>query len=162
MKKAAICMLMCVVAALAIAAEKKEVKTREAAGRPDRVRRPIPMQRRGDDAAEQRRRGYRQMLARRAEMHAAEIAELEAIKKIAEEEQATRTVEAIQALIDKKDAEFKERMATIEKQRRERAEQIQQRTQRDRPRTQKDQTNNDDTTKDQKSKATSEKADKKE
>jgi hypothetical protein len=70
---------------------------------------------------------YRQMLARRGEIHQQAIDELLEIKKIAEEEGATRTVEAIQKIIDKKNAEYKEGVEQFTRQQRERAEQIRQR-----------------------------------
>ena len=55
------------------------------------------------------------------------VKELEAVKKIAEEEKATKTVEAIQQLIDKKNAEFKNRQAEMEKRRAEMMERMRQR-----------------------------------
>ncbi len=51
---------------------------------------------------------YKEMMARRTEMHRAEIAKIEAIIKIAEGEKATKTVEALKALIAEKDKEFKD------------------------------------------------------
>ena len=138
MKKTTICILMCVIAACVFAADsQKEAKTR-AAQKPSirnksqsqaETARPAPTQRGGAADPQQRRQGYQQMLARRAEVQAAAIAELVAIKKIAQEENAERTVEAIQALIDKKNTEYQERVKKQEAQRRERAEQMQQRTQ---------------------------------
>ena len=59
--------------------------------------------------------------------HKQAVAELEAIKKIAEEEDATRTTEALQKMIDKKNADFKQSMERFESQRSERLKQLQQR-----------------------------------
>jgi len=169
MKKRTVFILVCVIGALAMAA-KEETKSEDVQkrapqirrGAQDRIQRPNPIRGRGSFDPQDRRRGYQQMLARRAEMNAAAIAELDAIKKIAEEEGATRTVEAIQALIDKKNAEFKKQMTTMEKQRRERAGQIQQRTERNRSRTERGQMKKADTPRDSESKATPDKADKEE
>ncbi|HOK97128.1 MAG TPA: hypothetical protein PKW71_13500, partial [Anaerohalosphaeraceae bacterium] len=66
--------------------------------------------------------------ARRMAEHRAQIAELEEIKKVAQEENASRTVEAIQKLIEKKDSQFKQSLEQFERQRRARLEQIQERT----------------------------------
>lgn len=74
-----------------------------------------------------------QTAERRATEHAAEIAGLEAIKKIAQEENAVRTVAAVQKLIDEKNAAFKQSQDQAERQRRARMEQIQERTQEPRP-----------------------------
>jgi hypothetical protein len=66
------------------------------------------------------------MLSRRKREHQATIKELEDIKKIAESENATKTAEAIQKMIDTMDAEFKNQLAEDEKKRaaiKERAEQ---------------------------------------
>lgn len=59
--------------------------------------------------------------------HKEALAELETIKKIAEEEGAPRTVEAIQKMIDTKDNEFKQKLEQFERQRTTRLEQLQQR-----------------------------------
>ncbi len=75
-----------------------------------------------------RQQAYQEMLAKRVDSHKQALAELEGIKKIAEEENATRTVEALQKMIDKKDAEFKQKMEQFERQRRERSKRVQQRT----------------------------------
>jgi len=74
------------------------------------------------------RQAYQEMLAKRRANHKQALAELEEIKKIAKEEGATRTAEAIQKMIDKKDAEFKQKMEQFEQQRRERSKRVQQRT----------------------------------
>lgn len=71
---------------------------------------------------------YQQMLSRRAEIHKQAIDELEEIKKIAQEEGATRTVEALQKMIDKKNAEYKKGIEEFTRMQRQRADQIQQRT----------------------------------
>ena len=91
--------------------------------------------RRGDPR--NRQQAYQEMVEKRGAIHKEAVAELEAIKKIAEGEGAKRTVEALQMMIDKKNAEFKQRMEQFETQRRERSKQLQQRTggrpQRNRP-----------------------------
>ena len=91
-----------------------------------------PRQRRTDPSAARRRtvdrqQMYQERAARQSEMHRASLKELEDIKKIAEEEGATRTVEAIQQLMDKKNAEFKKGIEQAERTRRERAAQMQER-----------------------------------
>ncbi|MDH4203151.1 MAG: hypothetical protein OEV87_09680 [Phycisphaerae bacterium] len=75
-----------------------------------------------------RQERYQQMLSQRAEIHKQAIDELEEIKKIAQEEGATRTVEAIQKMIDKKNTAYKEGIEKFTRMQRERAEQIRQRT----------------------------------
>ena len=75
-----------------------------------------------------RRQAYQEMRAKRMDGHKQALAELEGIKKIAEEEGATRTAEAIQKMIDRKDAEFKQKAEQFERQRRERSKRVQQRT----------------------------------
>lgn len=84
-------------------------------------------QRRSGTAAD-RELMYQDAVARRMAEHKAQITELEEIKKIAQEENASRTIEAIQKLIDKKDSQFKQSLEQFERQRRARMEQIQQRT----------------------------------
>jgi gas vesicle protein len=71
---------------------------------------------------------YQQMLSRRAEIHKQAIDELEEIKKIAQEENATRTVEALQKMIDKKNAEYKKDIEEFTRTQQKRADQIRQRT----------------------------------
>lgn len=85
--------------------------------------------RRSTAAARERMTGgreqmYQQRLAQQADAHAAEIKELMDIKKIAEEENATKTAEAIQALIDKKNNAYKQQVEQVERARRERAERL--------------------------------------
>ena len=75
-----------------------------------------------------REQAYKEMLGKRMASHKNAITELEAIKKIAAEENAPRTVEAIGKMIDKKTAEFKQSMERFESQRRERSKRMQQRT----------------------------------
>ncbi len=72
---------------------------------------------------------YEEMQKRREEEHKKAIAELEEIKKIAESEKATKTVEALQKMIDKKNADFKKSTEDMEKRRTERMEQVRQRQQ---------------------------------
>jgi hypothetical protein len=67
---------------------------------------------------------YQEMIKRREEEHKKAMAELEEIKKIAEGEKATKTVEALQKMIDNKNAEFKKNVEEAEKKRAERMEQL--------------------------------------
>ncbi|MBC8378759.1 MAG: hypothetical protein H8E62_06260 [Planctomycetes bacterium] len=95
-----------------------------------------PRQRRTNAGAAQRRAIVRQKMnqevaARQDETHRTSLKELEDIKKIAEEEGATRTVEAIQQLIEKKNTEFRKGIEQAERARRERAAQMQKRTKKD-------------------------------
>jgi len=57
---------------------------------------------------------YKEMLARRTEAHRAEMAKIEAIVKIAESEKATKTVEALKALIAEQDKEFNDQIQKAE------------------------------------------------
>jgi len=66
----------------------------------------------------------RERMKKQVEVHQAALKELEDIKKIAEEEGATKTVAALQKLIDEKDAKFKEDLQKIEKARREREKKL--------------------------------------
>ena len=70
---------------------------------------------------------YKRMLADRMKTHQAGIDELMAIKKVAEEEEATRTAAAVQSLIDKKNKSFQDSMTQMEKRRRAQAEKMSQR-----------------------------------
>lgn len=83
--------------------------------------RPSPRDRQRSADPQQR---YRQMLSKQAEKHGQEIAELEAIRKIAEEEQATRTVAAIQEMIVKKNAAYKKRVEEFESRLKGRSKQV--------------------------------------
>ena len=115
-------------------ADRKDADPAVSRQRPEGAPRVSPG-RRGDPR--NRQQAYQEMLEKRGAAHKKAIAELEAIKKIAEDEDAKRTVEALQKMIDKKSAEFKQRMEQFESQRRERSKQLQQRTggrpQRNRP-----------------------------
>jgi hypothetical protein len=97
--------------------EKGEIK------RPDRSSLPS---RSGRGSVDPQQR-FQEMLSRQAEIHKKEIDELVEIKKIAEEENATRTAEAIQKVIDKKDAEYKKKIEQATLQQKKRAEQIRER-----------------------------------
>ncbi len=68
-----------------------------------------------------------QVAARRMELHRQEIAKLEAIIKIAEEENATKTVEALKALIAEKDKAMKEQLEQAEQRRQELQKRMQER-----------------------------------
>jgi len=67
-------------------------------------------------SAEERQQAYANRVSKMTNAHKKAIAELEAIKKIAEEEKASRTVEALQKMIDEKEAEFKKQTEKLEKQ----------------------------------------------
>lgn len=66
-------------------------------------------------------------LERRKQEHQAIIKELEDIKKIAESENAAKTAEAIQKLIDSKEAAFKKQAEEVEKRREEMMKRMEQR-----------------------------------
>jgi hypothetical protein len=109
--------IVCLATGLAAAAEQRSTP------------RPMP-ERRATTARPgtvDREAAFRDMLAGRAQAHAEAMKELVDLKKLAEEENATKTAEAIQAMIDKKDAEYKKSVEQFERQRRERTEQLQQR-----------------------------------
>lgn len=76
----------------------------------------------------------REAVERRSQMHQQMIKELEAIKAIAQSENATKTVEAIQKLIDSRNAEFKKQTEEMEKRRAEMMERMEQRRQQGGPR----------------------------
>ena len=133
----AVCLISAVVLAEASGDKKADPKgpdTSVSRQRPEGAP-PVSPRRRGDPR--NRQQAYQEMLEKRGAIHKEAVAELEAIKKIAEEEGAKRTVEALQMMIDKKNAEFKQRMEQFETQRRERSKQLEQRTggrpQRNRP-----------------------------
>lgn len=122
-----------IVFAEAAKADKPEVKVNEQVQQ-EAQRRPPALNPIGRGAAmPDRQQMYRERIAKLTEAHKASLKELEDIKKIAEEEGATKTAEAIQALIDKKDAEFKEKMQQSEQRRREGALQIQEKLKKDQP-----------------------------
>ncbi|MHC5122750.1 MAG: hypothetical protein ACYSOR_00940 [Planctomycetota bacterium] len=124
----AVCLISAVVMAQASGDKKADPKGADASvsrQRPEGAP-PVSPRRRGDPR--NRQQAYQEMLEKRGAIHKEAVAELEAIKKIAEEEGAKRTVEALQMMIDKKNAEFKQRMEQFETQRRERSKQLEQRT----------------------------------
>lgn len=102
----------------------QEGQSRDAAVR-ERLQRTAPAGRMDAAGREQMRT---QAIARQTEAHRAQIQELLDIKKIAEEENATRTAEAIQKLIDKKNAEYQKNIEQVERLRRERAARLQRRS----------------------------------
>jgi len=125
---------VCLISALVMAETSTE---KEAEQKCKGVRVPASRQRQEDatrvsphrrGAPMDRRQVYEERLAKQTARHKEALAELEAIKKIAEEEKAPRTAEAIQKIIDRKDAEFKQKAEQFEQQRRERFEQVRQRT----------------------------------
>ena len=133
----AVCLISALVMAEASGDKKADLKGADASvsrQRPEGAPQVSPS-RRGDPR--NRQQAYQEMLEKRGAIHKEAVAELEAIKKIAEGEGAKRTVEALQMMIDKKNAEFKQRMEQFETQRRERSKQLEQRTggrpQRNRP-----------------------------
>jgi hypothetical protein len=123
---------VCLISALAMAeasgdkeADRKGADAAVSRQRPEGAPQVSPG-RRGDPR--NRQQAYQEMLEKREAAQKMAVAELEAIKKIAEEEGAKRTVEALGKMIDKKNAEFKQRMEQFESQRQERSKQLQQRT----------------------------------
>ncbi len=78
-------------------------------------------------SGQSREQMIKDMQSRRNKVHQAALQELKDIKKLAEEEGATKTAEAIQKLIDKKDAEYKQEIQRFEQIRRQRAEMVQKR-----------------------------------
>jgi hypothetical protein len=108
--------IVCLAIGLAAAAEQPSAPQRM----PERTSLARP-------GAVDREAAFRDMLAGRAQAHAEVMKELVDLKKLAEEENATKTAEAIQAMIDKKDGEYKKSVEQFERQRRERAEQLQKR-----------------------------------
>lgn len=119
MKKTLFCMCVCViaVAAVAIAAEEAKPETPKAPAAPA-MERPVAGE--GMRGPMSRENVYKQMVARRLEIHKAEIAKIEAIVKIAEEENAPKTVEALKALIAEKDKEFQSQIQQTEQRRQDR------------------------------------------
>ena len=119
------CASVIAMAAIAIAAD--EVKKTEAPKVPAATsgpQRPARIPAATGDAARgtMNREGmYKEMMARRMEVHRAEMAKIEAIIKIAEEEKATKTVEALKALIAEKDKEVKDQIQQTELRRQERS-----------------------------------------
>jgi hypothetical protein len=70
---------------------------------------------------------YEEFTKKREEEHKKAIAELEEIRKIAESEKATKTVAALQKMIDFKNAEFKKSAEETEKKRAEMQQRMEQR-----------------------------------
>lgn len=118
-----ICVLACLAAGLALAAEEGRNNTVPARGESSQGVTGVSVPRTPNRTAT-RDQVYQQRLSRQAELHQAEVSKLTAIKKIAEEENAARTVEAIQKLIDQKNAEYKESLASLSTQRAERTGQV--------------------------------------
>lgn len=122
-------------------AAKEEAKQPAAAAEGQRGPRPMPT-RPGMPSREQMRgagpnfqgpagmqQGFENILKQREEDHKKAVGELEEIKKIAESENAVKTVEALQKMIDKKNADFKKVIDDLEKRQKERMEMIQKRQQ---------------------------------
>ncbi len=122
---AGLTLIVLIITGFVFAESQQGDSSREAAVR-DRMQRVTPPGRAADAAG--REEMYRQRMAQQTETHRAGIKELLDIKKIAEEENATRTVEAIQNLIDKKNAEFRKNVEQVERARRERSQRLQERT----------------------------------
>lgn len=70
---------------------------------------------------------YEEFTKKREDEHKKAIAELEEIRKIAESEKATKTVAALQKMIDFKNAEFKKSVEEAEKKRAEMQQRMEQR-----------------------------------
>lgn len=95
-------------------------------GQPPKMQMP-PRQEMGRRDMPNMEERLKEIQAGRAAAHQQGIDELVALKKLAEEENATKTAAAIQAMIDKKNEEYKKGVEQMERQRRQRTEQIQQR-----------------------------------
>ena len=121
-------------------AEAQQGNTSKDAQMRERLQRVAPG-RSGDPAA--REQMFRDRMAQQAEKHSAEIKQLMDIKKLAEEEKATKTAEAIQKLIDGKNAVYQKNIEQVERARRERAARLQQRTQQVQSQKQKGQSKKD-------------------
>lgn len=115
-----LCLILFVMTGFAAAASERS------AG-PAGIRQPAPQSARPTAtprAQGNREQMYQEMLAKRTEEHQAAVKELEDIKKLAEEEGATKTAEALQKMIDKKNDEFKQNMDRMNRVRRGRTEQL--------------------------------------
>ena len=143
-----LCICLTAVAALVYAADDAEETSAPA---PQRMQRPAPG--RGPAAAQdprgrgpiaepgQRGRGpagdpnvptgredaLRNAMAQRMQMHQQEIAKLDAIVKIAEGENAEKTVEALKALIAEKNKEVRDQVEQAERRRQEMQQRLQER-----------------------------------
>jgi hypothetical protein len=125
-KMTGLVLTFCLMTAMVLAEAKQDNprKTQSVGGTQDISRSTRPNRPERGRGGMNREEMYKQMLANRMKTHKAGIDELAAIKKIAEEEEATRTATAIQTLIDKKDKEFKDQLASFEKRRRQQAEKL--------------------------------------
>jgi len=147
------CLIVVTMAAFAADSDEAAASEETAVQRPQRQARPLPgrgpiaapgQRGRGaaaaaEDGQQTQQRGgaavipggredmVRQAMARRMEQHREEIAKLEAIVKIAEAEEATKTVEALKALIAEKDKEMKDQIEQAERRRQELQERLQER-----------------------------------
>lgn len=119
--------LMLSITGLIMAAEAEESSTE---GRPARMQAPTRAVRPTETPNLEER--FNEQRASQANAHQQAINELAAIKKLAEGENATKTAAAIQAMIDKKNEEFKKTTEQLDRQRQERVQQLQQRM-RERP-----------------------------
>ncbi|MBL7215595.1 MAG: hypothetical protein ISS71_07945 [Phycisphaerae bacterium] len=117
-------LVLIAVAGFVFAEAQQEEKSQDAAVRERMQQGTSAARERGMAGREQM---YRERMAKQAEAHRAEMQELIDIKKIAEEENAAKTAEAIQALIDKKNAEYQKGVEQVERARREQAERLQKR-----------------------------------
>lgn len=108
-------------------AESPQGKTSKDTQLRERLQRATPAGRGMDVAG--REQMFRDRMAQQAEKHSAEIKQLADIKKLAEEENATKTAEAIQKLIDEKNAVYQKNIEQVERARRERAARLQERAQ---------------------------------
>lgn len=118
-KSIGLVLAVCLISTLLMAESSKEKQPQNESKKADTAasqRDPRMSSRRGNPA--DRQQMFQEMMSKRIEEHKKAISELEEIKKIAEEEDAPRTVEALQKMIDKKNAEFNQRMEQFEQQRR--------------------------------------------
>ena len=133
-------MLMVVIAAGLVFAEAEQGPKRRGEG-PQRVQRPAAARRAG--SVQGREQMYRERMAKLAVEHQAAIRELLDIKKIAEEENAERTAEAIQTLIDRKNAEYQKSVEQLERTRQERTKKLERRREQTKAQRQQDRSGND-------------------
>lgn len=80
-----------------------------------------------------RKQMMREWMEKQRTEHEAALKELKDIKKIAEEEEAVKTAEAIQKLIDKKDAEFKKKIEQMQLARQAREKKMREGMKKDKP-----------------------------
>ncbi len=129
-----VCVSVITAAAVAIAAEETTQTTtnqQQTVRAAQRQQRPMPGRTTAatdpNTANAATRDMFREALTRRMESSRAEVAKLQAILKIAEEEKATKTAEALKTLIAEKEKEAKDQVEQAERRRQEMQQRVQQR-----------------------------------